>query len=72
MEKGRILKNKLKKYSVGVREVHVRTIETKADSKELAIQNVKDREQSCEDIILEYSHELDAQYWTVEEVTNEN
>jgi len=53
-----------RKYHIGVREVHVSTMLVHATSKEDAIRKVKDGE--GEEVLLEYSHTLDPDIWTVE------
>lgn len=56
------------KYFVYVREVHVQTVEVEAKDEDEAIDKVKDGEGEYLDDALEYSHCLDADTWTVEEV----
>lgn len=56
-----------KKYLVGIREVHVSWRKISASSKEEAIKLVGD-DVDNEEVYMEYSHTLDEEYWTVEEV----
>ena len=55
-----------KEYIVGIREVHVSSRKVLADNpdhaKELAVDNL------ATEIMLEFSHALDTDTWTVEEV----
>ena len=53
-------------YRVGVQEVHVSTIVIEAASKNEALQLVSDGE--GDELILEYSHTLDENLWSAEEV----
>ncbi len=58
------------KFYVGIREVWVRGIYVEADGEDEAKHNA--REDACatgNDEHLEYSHELDENLWSVEEVT---
>ena len=55
-----------KTYIVGVREVHVSSMKITAESKEQAIDLIK--EGDGEEVNLEYSHTLDSDLFTVEEV----
>ena len=55
-----------KKYIVGIREVHVSHREVEADSPEEAI-NIAKRDLDTE-VMLEYSHTMEENTWTVEEV----
>ena len=58
-----------KKYLVGVREVHVRFYSVQADSEENAKELVSKQDPSVVDEeFLEYSHELDRDTWSVEEI----
>jgi len=59
----------MKKYLVGIREVHVNTVEVLAESEEEA--KMKCRDGEFDEIELEYSHTLDPDLWTVEESTDE-
>jgi len=52
------------KYHVLVREVHISTMEVKAEDADSAIRKVKDG--AGEELILEYSHTLDSESWSVE------
>jgi len=54
------------KYNVGVREVFVSTREVWASSEEEAISFVRDG--ASEEIMCEYSHTLDTDFWTIEKV----
>lgn len=54
------------KYLVEVREVHVSTIEVDASTQAEAVERVANGE--GEEILCEYSHTLDKDLWTVEEV----
>ena len=54
------------KYLVQVREVHISHREIEAESAEQALSFVAD--QDGEETFLEYSHTLDPDLWTVEEV----
>lgn len=54
------------KYLVGIREVHVWTVEVEAGSEEEALLVEK-----CEvgrDVMTEYSHTLDKETWSVEKI----
>ena len=55
------------KYHVGIREVYVSTREVEADSKEEALEKAG----GSNEVIHEYSHALNKDYWTVEEVPNQ-
>ena len=55
------------KFIVSVREVHVQPYEVEAKDKEAAIKVVRDGGGDVEDAF-EYSHTLDPEFWTVEEV----
>lgn len=55
--------NKMR-FLIGVREVHVSTMEVEAESPEAAVQMVKDGQ--GREIMCEYSHTLDSDLWTVE------
>lgn len=56
-------------YLVGVREVHVRHFSVKAENEEEAKQLVYDRDESAVDVdFFEYSHEMNRDTWSVEEV----
>ena len=53
------------KYLVSIREVHVNHIEVEAASEEEAIEFVKNDRSLGDEINLEYSHDLDADFWGV-------
>lgn len=55
-----------KKYLVAIREVHVSHREIEADSPDDAIEKVFYGD--GEEVLCEYSHTLDSDTWTVEEV----
>lgn len=55
--------NKMR-FLVGVREVHVSTMEIEAESPEEAMRLVKDG--AGREVMCEYSHTLDPDLWTVE------
>lgn len=57
-----------KKYIVGVREVHVQYVSVEADSIEEAIAKAEDGCEGDETLQLEYSHTMDSDSWSVEEV----
>lgn len=54
----------MKKYWVAIREVHVSHREVEAESREEAMELAEDAEES----FLEYSHTMDREHWTVEEM----
>lgn len=54
-----------KRFIVEVREVHVQPYEVEANSKEQAIEVVKEGGGEIIENALEYSHTLDSEYWTV-------
>jgi len=56
----------LKKYNVLVREVHISHREIKAASKKEALERVCNDE--GEETFLEYSHTMDTETWSVEEI----
>ena len=57
-----------KSFLVGVREVHARWYEVEAEDEEQAKDLVNQRAPGVTDLeILEYSHELDRDTWSVEE-----
>jgi len=59
---------KKKKYTVGVREVHVRYYSVKARSPDEAkalVDNHRETAKDCEE--LEFSHELGHDTWSIEE-----
>jgi len=59
----------MKKFMVTVKEVYTREIEVEAESKEEAIEKANDVIEEGEDEInLEYSHTLDTDEWTAEEM----
>ena len=55
-------------YHVGIREVHINTVEVEADTPEEA--KKKARESQADSILLEYSHTLDPDTWSVSKVLN--
>lgn len=55
------------KYYVGIREVHVSTVEVEADSAEEALDLAA--EGAGEEVMIEYSHTLDRDHFTVEELS---
>ncbi len=55
------------KFHVGVREVHVSTREVEATSPEEALEKAGEIDLSHE-IMCEYSHTLDKEHWSVEEI----
>jgi hypothetical protein len=57
----------MKKYDVGIREVHVNTIRVEANNAKEARERAEGEAQ-CGELNLEYSHTLDSSLWTVEEV----
>ena len=58
-----------KTYIVGVREVHVRFYSVDAEDPESAKAKVSDRAEGVVDReCLEYSHELERDAWSVEEI----
>jgi hypothetical protein len=65
--KGDTVNKKMRKYLVGVREVHIQTIEILATSEKEAIRKVAEGNDNQEEISLDYSHTLDEAAWTVEE-----
>lgn len=58
------------KFNVMVREVHVSHRHVNAEGKEEAIEKVANCDENDE-VYLEYSHTLDSETWTVEEVKDE-
>ena len=61
-----------KTYIVGAREVHVRHYRVQAENESEAIKLVNDLDSSVEDIgFEEYSHTLDRDTWSEEEVTEQ-
>jgi hypothetical protein len=56
----------MSKFIVGIREVHVRMVEVEAESRDEAI-DLADNTQE-DDIHLEYSHCMNKDSWSVEEV----
>jgi hypothetical protein len=60
---GKIMK---KKYIVGIREVHISQREVEASSPEEAV-NIAKRDFDTE-VMFEYSHTLEENTWTVEEI----
>ena len=59
----------MRKYIVMVREVHVQPVEVFAQSPDHAINKVRDGEGDTLFELLEYSHTMDFDTWTVEEST---
>ena len=57
-----------KEFHVLIREVHVSCRLVEASSPEEAIALAKEGNHDLEELFLEYSHTLDADSWTVEEV----
>ena len=53
------------RYYIGIREVHVSTVFVEADSEEEALDNAANGE--GEEVVLEYSHTMDREHFTVEE-----
>ena len=53
-------------FHVGIREVHVSTRKVMARSAQEAIDKLKDGD--GDEVMCEYSHTLDPELWTVEEV----
>jgi hypothetical protein len=58
----------MKKFRVLVREVHIQPTIIEADSKEEALKKVFDGEGELDTQGFEYSHTLDTDTWTVEEI----
>lgn len=57
------------RYHMGVREIHVVTVEVEAANKEEALEKAGRRlEKGVDEIDREYSDTLDPDTWTVEEV----
>lgn len=54
------------KYLVGIREVHVNTVEVEAENQEDAIEKARSGECFPYDLDIEYSHTLGHDTWTVE------
>jgi hypothetical protein len=61
-------KKKMKKFRVLVREVHVQWVEIESTSEEEAKDRVQQGEGEIVEGSLEYSHTLDSDTWTVEEI----
>jgi len=53
-------------YLVGIREVHVSTVEVEADSEEEALEIAAEGE--SEEVMLEYSHTLSRGHFSIEKV----
>lgn len=53
------------KYLVSIREVHINHVEIEASSPEEALQIAKDDRTLGDEINLEYSHDLDPEFWGV-------
>jgi hypothetical protein len=51
-------------YIIGIREVHVSTVSVEADSEEEALDLAVDG--AGEEIILEYSHTMDREHFSIE------
>lgn len=60
----------MKEYIVNVREVHIQMVSVEAESPEEAILIVAGGGGEYLDDSLEYSHALDREYWTVDEMIN--
>ena len=60
-------KAKMKTWDVGIREVHVNTIQVRARDRHEAMERAEAEAQSGE-MNLEYSHTMDKCNWTLEEV----
>jgi hypothetical protein len=54
------------KYQVGIREVHVSTVEVEANSEEEALEIAAEGE--SEEVMLEYSHTLSRGHFSIERV----
>ena len=61
----------MREFIVNVREVHIQMVRIGAKDKEEAKEKVVAGEGDYLDDTLEYSHTLDSDYWTVEEVKDE-
>jgi len=59
---------KLKKFEVNVREVHIQPYSVEANSKEEALQIVRDCGGEIIEGAMSYSHVLHSSTWTVDEV----
>jgi len=59
------------KFIVSIREVHIQAVEIEADTKEEAVEKVKEGEGEYLEDGLDYSHTLDSEFWTVEELKSE-
>ena len=57
----------MKKFIIGVREVHVQLYSEIAETEEDAITQIQNGGGTCVDDGLEYSHTLDSDHWSVEE-----
>jgi hypothetical protein len=55
-----------KTFHIGIREVHVRTVAVEAETVEEALEKANRMDE--DEIMLEYSHCMDMDSWTVEEV----
>lgn len=61
----------MKFYTVLLREVHIQPVQILAESKQNAIELVKAGSGEFMNDLLEYSHTLDTETWTVEEAKKE-
>lgn len=61
----------MKKYLVGIREVHVNTVEVLAESEDDAKQKAKVAAAEDNSLGIEYSYTMDKDCWRVEESTDE-
>jgi hypothetical protein len=57
------------KYYIGIREVHVSTVFVEADSEEEALDKAAEGE--SEEVMLEYSHTMDREHFTIDRVTHD-
>lgn len=57
-------------YIVTMREVHTQGVEIEAESEEEAIERVTGGEGEYLPYLFEYSHTLDTDNWTIEEIEN--
>ena len=56
-------------YYIGIREVHVSTVTVEADSEEKALDIAAEGE--GEEVMCEYAHTMDREYFTVERVEHD-
>ena len=61
-----------KRFIVNVREVHVQPVVIEADSAEEAAELVDSAHEAYCDYPLEYSHMMGKEFWTTEELKEEN